>query len=58
MSLLKLKYQKYKNPNKFLIKNNKFIRNFDKLYKNIKDPWNQKKTLNLVNNLFFVFRVY
>ena len=32
---------KYKNPNKYLIKNNFFTRDFQSLYKNIKDPWNQ-----------------
>ena len=53
MSLLKLKYQKYKNPNKYLIKNNKFIRNFDKLYKNIKDPWNQKKNFEFSEQFIF-----
>jgi len=34
---------KYKNPNKYLIKKNLFIRDFEDLYKNIKDPWNQNQ---------------
>ena len=33
----------YKNPNKHIIKNKKFIKNFKLLYTKIKDPWNQKK---------------
>tara|TARA_B100001057_G_C22677013_1_gene882221 strand:+ start:246 stop:878 length:633 start_codon:yes stop_codon:yes gene_type:complete len=53
MSLLKHKYLKYKNPNMFLIKDNKFIRNFDKLYKNIKDPWNQKKNFETSEQFIF-----
>ncbi len=53
MSLLKLKYQKYKNPNKYIIKNNKFIRDFDKLYKNIDDPWNQKKNFEFSEQFIF-----
>ena len=32
---------KYKNPNKYLIKKDLFIRNFKKLYQKIDDPWNQ-----------------
>ena len=32
---------KYKNPNKYLIKKDLFIRNFEKLYQKIDDPWNQ-----------------
>ena len=32
---------KYKNPNKYLIKKDLFIRNFEKLYQKINDPWNQ-----------------
>ena len=32
---------KYKNNNKYLKKNNFFTRDFQSLYKNIKDPWNQ-----------------
>lgn len=39
----------YKNPNKFIIKNNKFVNDFDSLYKSIKDPWNQDK--NFTNNI-------
>jgi|TARA_B110000483_G_C18128183_1_gene516530 2-polyprenyl-3-methyl-5-hydroxy-6-metoxy-1,4-benzoquinol methylase len=31
----------YKNPNHHIIKKNLFIRDFENLYKNIKDPWNQ-----------------
>ena len=53
MSLLKLKQQKYKNPNKYIIKNNKFIRDFDKLYKNIDDPWNQKKNFEFSEQFIF-----
>tara|TARA_B100001029_G_scaffold174581_1_gene174856 strand:- start:390 stop:1010 length:621 start_codon:yes stop_codon:yes gene_type:complete len=34
---------KYKNPNKYLIKKDLFIRNFKKLYQKIDDPWNQHK---------------
>ena len=34
---------KYKNPNIYLIKQNKFHRDWDSLYKNIKDPWNQNQ---------------
>lgn len=43
----------YKNPNKYLIKNNKFIRKFDELYKNIKDPWSQKKTFEMSEHYLF-----
>lgn len=53
MSLLKLKYQKYKNPNKYIIKNNKFVRDFDKLYKNINDPWDQKKNFEFSEQFIF-----
>jgi hypothetical protein len=44
------------NPNKYLIKNNKFIRDFERLYSEIKDPWFQDKKLSeditflIVNN--------
>lgn len=38
-----------KNPNQYLIQNGTFVRNFNKLYKKIKDPWNQKK--NFSNDL-------
>lgn len=44
------------NPNKYLIKNNKFIRDFKRLYSEIKDPWCQNKNLKqditflIVNN--------
>lgn len=37
----------YKNPNKYLIKKNKFVRDFEKLYTEITDPWNQKKNFNI-----------
>ena len=33
----------YKNPNHYIIKNNLFVRDFENLYKNIKDPWNQHR---------------
>lgn len=45
---LKKKFS-YKNPNQFIIKNNKFVNDFDGLYKSIKDPWNQDK--NFTNNI-------
>ena len=35
------KKKKYKNPNIYLIKQNKFLRDWEGLYRNIKDPWNQ-----------------
>ena len=47
------KNKKYKNPNKYIIYNNKFIKNFEKLYKEIEDPWNQ--TQNFENNEDFIF---
>jgi len=53
MSLLIFKQKKYKNPNKYIIKNNKFIRDFDKLYKNIDDPWNQKKNFEFSEQFIF-----
>ena len=53
MSLLKLKYQKYKNPNKYIIKHNKFVRDFDKLYKNINDPWDHKKNFEFSEQFIF-----
>jgi len=33
--------------NKYLIKRGRFIRNFDQMYKKVKDPWNQKKNNKL-----------
>ncbi len=36
-----------KNPNKYLIKNKNFIRDFKKLYSKIKDPWNQRKNFHI-----------
>ena len=48
-----IKKKKYKNPNKYIIKNNKFIREFDKLYKNINDPWNQKKNFEFSEQFIF-----
>tara|TARA_Y100000590_G_scaffold101370_1_gene115109 strand:- start:1692 stop:2303 length:612 start_codon:yes stop_codon:yes gene_type:complete len=30
--------------NDYIIKNNKFIRNFDEMYKDISDPWDQEKS--------------
>ena len=48
-----LKNKKYKNPNKYIIHNNKFIRDFEKLYKEIKDPW--KQTQNFEKNEDFIF---
>ena len=53
MSLIKIKHQKFKNPNKYIIKNNKFVRNFDKLYNNINDPWNQKKNFEFSDQFIF-----
>lgn len=51
----------YKNPNKYLIKKKLFIRNFEELYKNIEDPWNQDRnffeeesvlfSLNIINKI-------
>ncbi len=41
------KKKKYKNPNKFLIKKNKFLRNFKDLYTEINDPWSQKENFNI-----------
>ena len=43
----------YKNPNHFIIKNNSFIRDFENLYKNIKDPWNQHN--NFLNEETVIF---
>lgn len=40
------------NPNKYLISKGKFIRNFTKMYQNIKDPWLQKK--NFSNDISIV----
>ena len=34
------------NPNKYIISNGKFTRNFSKMYQDIKDPWNQKKNFS------------
>ena len=53
MSLLRLKPYKYKNPNKFIIKKNKFIRDFDKLYRQISDPWSQKKNFEYSEQFIF-----
>ena len=53
MSLLRLKPYKYKNPNKFIIKKNKFIRDFDKLYRQISDPWSQKKNFEYSKQFIF-----
>ena len=30
--------------NEYIIKNNKFIRDFESMYKNISDPWNQENS--------------
>ena len=43
----------YSNPNKYIIKKGKFIRDFKKLYEKIDDPWNQTK--NLENDEQFLF---
>jgi 2-polyprenyl-3-methyl-5-hydroxy-6-metoxy-1,4-benzoquinol methylase len=43
----------YKNPNHYIIKNNTFIRDFENLYKNIKDPWNQHS--NFLNEETVIF---
>ena len=40
------------NPNKYLISKGKFIRNFTKMYQDIKDPWHQKK--NFSNDISIV----
>ena len=53
MSLLIFKKKKYKNPNKYIIKNNRFIRDFEKLYKNIDDPWNQKSFFEFSEQFIF-----
>ena len=53
MSLLRLKPYKYKNPNKFIIKKNKFIRDFDKLYRQISDPWSKKKNFEYSEQFIF-----
>lgn len=45
---------KYKNPNKYIIKKNKFINNFEELYKNITDPWNQNKNFKKEQIHFFL----
>lgn len=37
----------YENPNKYLIKNKNFTRDFKKLYSKITDPWNQKKNFSI-----------
>lgn len=43
----------YKNPNRYIIKNNSYIRDFEKLYKNINDPWNQND--NFLNEETVIF---
>mgnify|MGYP001384618697 FL=1 len=43
----------YKNPNRYIIKNKSYIRDFEKLYKNIKDPWNQN--INFLNEETVIF---
>ena len=43
----------YKNPNKYLIRKKKFIRDFSSLYKNIKDPWNQNKNFKNEETIIF-----
>ena len=45
--------QKYKNPNKYIIHKNKYVRDFENLYKNIKDPWYQSK--NFENDEQYIF---
>ena len=47
------KKREYSNPNKYIIKKGKFIRDFKKLYEKIDDPWNQTK--NLENDEQFLF---
>jgi SAM-dependent methyltransferase len=42
------KKKNYINPNKYLIKKKKFIKDFEGLYRDIKDPWFQKK--NFLND--------
>ena len=38
--------------NDYIIKNNKFIRQFEKMYKNIDDPWDQENTDHFeINNI-------
>jgi len=39
--------------NNYIIKNGTFIRDFEKMYKNIEDPWNQNK--NGVDVVFDIF---
>lgn len=50
-----MKKKSYKNPNKFLISNGKFIRNFELMYKKIRDPWNQKKDFFSGEQYLFLF---
>ena len=45
---------KYKNPNKYIIKKNKFVNNFEELYKNITDPWLQHKNFTITPIHFFL----
>ena len=37
---------KYKNPNVYLIKKKNFIRDWENLYANIKNPWNQNENFS------------
>ena len=50
-----MKKKLYKNPNKYLISNGKFIRNFELMYKKISDPWNQKKQFFSGEQYLFLF---
>ena len=50
-----MKKKLYKNPNKYLISNEKFIRNFELMYKKISDPWNQKKQFFSGEQYLFLF---
>ena len=47
----------YKNPNKYLIRKKKFIRDFSSLYKNIKDPWNQNKNFKNEETIIFLLDI-
>lgn len=53
MKFIENNKRNYQNPNKYLIKNNNFIKDFQSLYKNIVDPWNQKK--NFKSDLQYIF---
>ena len=48
-----IKNKKYKNPNKYIINNNKFIRDFENMYKNITDPWCQKQNFEKSEDFIF-----